>query len=65
MEQISLEKVYKEIEFLRKVVLAMKEDMEDRFLTAEEELRLEESLRELKEGKTTSLEQLKKELCLR
>jgi hypothetical protein len=37
--------------------------MEDRFLTAEEEMCLEDSLREMKEGKTFSLEQIKKELC--
>ena len=64
MEQINLEKVYKEIELLKCLITTMKEDMEDRFLSAEEELRLEDSLREIKEGKTISLENLKKELCL-
>jgi hypothetical protein len=58
-------KMYKEILLLKKLVLAIKEDLEDRFLTAEEELRLEESLREFEEGKTISLEELEKELCMR
>jgi hypothetical protein len=61
---IANDKVYKEILLLKKLVLAMKEDLEDRFLTAEEELSLEESLREFKEGKTISLEQLEKGLCM-
>jgi hypothetical protein len=58
-------KMYKEILLLKKLVLDMKEDLEDRFLTAEEELRLEESLREFREGKTISLKELKKELCMK
>jgi hypothetical protein len=64
METIEVSKIYTELLLLKKIILAMKEDMEDRFLTAEEELCLEESLREFREGKTISLEQLKKELCL-
>ncbi len=57
-------KMYKEILLLKRLVLAMKEDMEDRFLSAEEEIRLEDSLKEFREGKTISFEQLKKELCM-
>jgi len=62
MEQVSLEKVYKELEFLRKVVVEMKEYLEDCFLTAEEEIELEKAREELKAGKTISLEELKAEL---
>ena len=60
-----MSKIYKEVVLLKKIIVDMKEDIEDRFLTAEEELSLEESLREFKESKTTSLEQLKKEICLK
>ena len=42
----------------------MKEEIEDRFLTAEEEKDIEDSLREFDDEKTISLEKLKEELCL-
>ena len=55
-------KVYKEILLLKKIVLAMKEDMEDRFLTAEEEMELEKAREEFKRGECVSLDNLRKEL---
>lgn len=56
--------VYKEILLLKEMVASIKEEIEERFLTAEEEITLEESLEEFENGKTNSLEELKEELCL-
>lgn len=63
-KKIELASLYSELVLLKKLILAMKQDMEDRFLTAEEEIALEESLEEHNHGRTVSLGQLKKELCL-
>jgi hypothetical protein len=62
MEQVSIDVVNKNVLDLIAIVQKMKEDFEDRFLTAEEELELEKAREELKQGKCISLEDLKKEL---
>ncbi len=64
MEQtVGLDKIYKAIIELRKEVDLIKThiiDM-DSILTPEEDAELDESLRELREGKTFSLEDIKKD----
>ena len=59
-EQLILEK----LEEIKKDVEEIKEHMVDvdTILTTEEERRIEESIRDLKEGKTTSLENFEKEV---
>ena len=59
--EISLETVHKDIEELRKAVIAMQETIVDRFLTSEEEENLEIGLKELEEGKAISLKDLERE----
>jgi hypothetical protein len=59
---ITMERVYEELKALRGAVEAMKEEIEDRFLTPEEELLVEKAIKEHREGKTITLEELKKEL---
>ena len=65
-ETVTIEKISNELELLRKDVVFIKEHMfdPDTIMTAEEAGRFEQSLKELKEGKTTSLSELKKELGL-
>lgn len=62
MEQINIKKMYKEILLLKKIVIAMQEDLEDRFLSADEELEIEKARKEYEEGNIISFEDLKKEL---
>jgi hypothetical protein len=62
MTEVTIEQVYKELKALRTAVEAMKEEIEDRLLTSEEEVLVEKALQEHREGKTTSLEDLKREL---
>lgn len=62
MEQITTNELHKEIEVLKRLVLAMKEEIEDRFLSAEEEILLEESRKESEQDGYVSLEDLEKEL---
>jgi hypothetical protein len=62
MEQVNIETVNKNVMELMKIVQEMKEDLEDRFLTPEEEMLLEVSREEFKKGNCISLEDLKKEL---
>ena len=52
-----------ELEEIKKELYFIKEHMvdADTILTPEEELELDESLKELKQGKTFSLEQIKKD----
>ncbi|MCK4491132.1 MAG: hypothetical protein KAU03_00810 [Candidatus Altiarchaeales archaeon] len=67
MAQVLIPKeVVKELKAIRKDLDYIKEHMvdADTILTLEEEARLEESLREHKEGKTAKLEDVKKELGL-
>jgi hypothetical protein len=61
---IELEDVYKEILALKNEINNIKVNIitEDEIMTEEEEERYKESLKELNEGKTTSLEDLKTEL---
>ena len=54
--------MYKEILLLKKLVLEIKEDLEDRFLTAEEEMELEKAREEYQKGKCISFDDLKKNL---
>jgi len=64
MEEVDLNVVNRNLINLIKVVEEMREDLEDRFLTAEEARNIEIAEKELKEGKTISLEDMKKELGL-
>ena len=65
-ETVTIKKIYDEIKGLKKEVKFIKKHMfdPDTIMTTEESRRFEESLKELKEGKTTSLSELKKELGL-
>ncbi len=62
MTNITIEKVYNELKILRNIIEELKEDIEDRFLTAEEEILIEKALEEMRQGKTKPLEELMKEL---
>ena len=64
MESVNLETLNKNVLHLMKDVEDIKEHFEDCFLTAEEARNVEIAEKELEEGKTTSLEDLKKELGL-
>lgn len=63
-ETIGMNTIYHELLALRKEVHFIKAHMADAdmFLTSEEEEKLEKALKEHKEGKTISLQELKKEL---
>jgi hypothetical protein len=60
MEQVTLNNLSKDIEFLKKAVISIQEHLEDCFLTFEEETNLEKGLKELEEGKSFSLEDIEK-----
>jgi len=62
-ETINMEKVYREILALKREVNFIKDHMVDvdLILTPEENSELDESLKELEEGKTFSLEDIKKD----
>jgi len=62
MESVNLETLNKNVLHLMKDVESIKEHFEDCFLTAEEARNVKIAEKELEEGKTTSLEDLKKEL---
>ena len=64
MESASFEVLNKNVLNLMKDVAIIKEHLEDCFLTAEEARNVEIAEKELEEGKTTSLEDLKTELRL-
>jgi len=64
MEQITLEKVNENVESLKRVVLTIKEFIEDTHLTTEEEEELEEYLKNKKEKKLISAKNLRTELNL-
>lgn len=63
-ETVTIKKIYDEIKGLKKEVTFIKKHMfdPDTIMTTEESKRFEESMKELKEGKTTPLSELKKEL---
>ena len=65
-EIVTIKKIYDEIKGLKKEVTFIKKHMfdPDTILTTEESKRFEESMKELKEGKTTPLSEVKKELGL-
>lgn len=65
-ETVNLDKMYRELLALRKEVQFIKTHMfdPDTIMTTEEEERYERAMQEYKEGKTISLEDLKKELGL-
>ena len=65
-ETINSERIYKEILALKAEVNFIKTHMfdPDTIMTTEEEERFERAMKEYKEGKTISLEDLKKELEL-
>ncbi len=64
VKNLEMKEIYNEIVILKNMIASMKEEIEDRFLTAEEEKDIEDSLREFDDEKTISLEKLKEELCL-
>ena len=66
MAEALLEQVYTELKSLKKDVHFIREHMvdADTVMTPEEEGRFNESMHELKEHKTTSLAEMKKELGL-
>ncbi len=63
-ESITIERIYDEIKSLKSDVSFIRKHMfdPDTIMTTEEAKRFEQSLNELKEGKTTPLNELKKEL---
>ena len=63
---IDMEKMYRELLALKKEVQFIKTHMfdPDTIMTTEEEEKFERAMKEYKEGKTISLEDLKKELEL-
>ncbi|MBS3176494.1 hypothetical protein J4457_04625 [Candidatus Woesearchaeota archaeon] len=63
-EGATLQEIRKELKSLRQDVTFIRKHLfdPDTVMTTEESRRFEESLQELKEGKTTPLSQLKKEL---
>lgn len=63
-ESITIEKIYDEIRSLKSDVTFIKKHMfdPDTIMTVEECKRYEESMKELKEGRTESLSKLKKEI---
>ena len=66
MTEAILEKVYTELQHIKKEVEFIKKHMfdPDTIMTIEEGKRFDQSMKELKEGKTTSLSALKEELGL-
>lgn len=63
-ESITIKKVYDELKDLKQDITFIKKHMfdPDTIMTIEEGKRFEQAMKELKEGKTTSLSELKKEL---
>ena len=66
METATIETIHKDLKSLRDEVLFIKKHMfdPDTIMTTEESRIFEQSMKELKEGKTTSLKEIKKELGL-
>lgn len=65
-ETTTIRKIYDELKGIKEDVTFIKKHMfdPDTIMTTEESRRFEESLKELEEGKATSLSDLKKELGL-
>ncbi len=66
VETVNIKRIFDEIKSLKKDVVFIKKHMfdPDVVLTTEEAERFEKSMKELKEGRTTSISDLKKELGL-
>lgn len=60
----AIDRIHNELKFLREEVTFIKKHMfdPDTIMTTEESKRFEKSMKELKQGKTTPLSELKKEL---
>lgn len=58
MEKVSLETMNQNLINLIRIVEQMKEDLEDIFLTAEEEIAVDKAREELKVGETFSLKDI-------
>jgi len=65
-ETTTVKKIYSELKSLKKDVTFIKKHLfdPDAVMTTEESLRFEQAMKDLKEGKSTSLSALKKELGL-
>lgn len=65
-EAVTMDMVYDELKSLKEEITFIKKHMfdPDTIMTTEEKRRFEQSLKELKSGKTTSLSTLKKEFGL-
>ena len=65
-ETATMQRIYNELKELRVEITFIKKHMfdPDARMTIEESKRYEQSMKELKEGRTTSLSELKKELGL-
>ena len=61
MEEISIKTIHKELEMVKKIVVEMKEYIEDCFLTPEEEKTVDKAREEFERGETISLEYLELE----
>ena len=64
INNITIQDVYKEIKNLGKDIRLLREEMADMFLSPEEEILLEEALKEHKDGMTIRLEDFEKELMV-
>ena len=66
MVTVTLKRIHKNLESLKKEIVFIKKHMfdPDTIMSSEESRRFEQSMKELKEGKTTTLSELKKELRL-
>ena len=65
-EAATVQEIYKELKSLKEEVIFIKNHMfdPDTIMTTEEARRFEQSMKELKQGKTTPLSKIKKELGL-
>lgn len=63
-KQVEIAKVYAELLVLKKMMVKMQECLEDSTLTPEEMKNIALARKEFAEGKTTSFEDVKKELGL-
>lgn len=63
MEQVNIDKIFEDLEFLKQKIINIESNMVDMdcILTPQEEINLNESLKELEKGETTSLEDFESE----
>lgn len=64
MENVTLETIHKDLEFIKNKVIEIEKHIVDidTVLTPEEEKRIEESIKEYNAGRTTSIEDFEKEM---